>query len=215
MRSDSSRAWSRASPGLAQHVDQTEVMGPGGVDRVAGEHQLHGHVERAASGAAGTDRRPPPPGDRFTSGTPNRAVVEATMRSQARMISVPPARAGPSTAAMMGLVRSRRVIPRIRPARCAGRRPAGVDLLEVGPGREHRRHAGEDADPEGVVSFELVDGVLDAVGHVSVDGVASLGPVDGDDGPVSFGGVLDGRSSPTYFGWRRAAPSMRMVSPFM
>ena len=44
---------------------------------------------------------------RLTSGMPNTAVSEATTRSHARTISVPPARAGPSTAAMIGLVRSR------------------------------------------------------------------------------------------------------------
>ena len=42
---------------------------------------------------------------------PNTAVREATTRSQASTISVPPARAGPSTAAMIGLVRSRCTSP--------------------------------------------------------------------------------------------------------
>ena len=47
-----------------------------------------------------------------------------------------------------------------------GGQPPGVDLLEVGAGAEHRRHAGEDAHPQGVVSFEAVDGLLDAGGDV-------------------------------------------------
>ena len=93
--------------------------------------------------------------DRFTSGMPNVAVVDATTRSQASTISVPPARAGPSTAAITGLVRSRWTKP-ANPPRFVDRRArvAGVDLLEVGAGAEHRRLPGEDADPDRVVGLE-------------------------------------------------------------
>ena len=57
----------------------------------------------------GRRNRPPAPATRlrFTSGMPKTAVSEATTRSQASTISVPPASAGPSTAAITGLVRSR------------------------------------------------------------------------------------------------------------
>ncbi len=48
---------------------------------------------------------------RFTSGIPKVADPDATTRSQARTISVPPARAGPSTAARIGFTRSRVTIP--------------------------------------------------------------------------------------------------------
>ncbi len=61
-------------------------------------------------GRARGRRNSPPPAatrERFTSGKPKRAVVEATMRSAARASSQPPARAGPSAATITGLVRSR------------------------------------------------------------------------------------------------------------
>ena len=67
----------------------------------------------AGGRARGRRNRPPAAAtsERLTSGTPNRAAVEATTRSQASTISVPPARAGPSTAAIIGLVRARRAMP--------------------------------------------------------------------------------------------------------
>src|SRR2546421_7139403 len=57
----------------------------------------------------GRRNSPPAPAtsDRLTSGNPKAALVEATMRSQERAISHPPASAGPSTAAMIGLRRWR------------------------------------------------------------------------------------------------------------
>ena len=116
---------------------------------------------------------------------PNLAFVEATIRSHDRTISHPPARAAPSTAAMIGLVRSRLAMPAKPPlgvCRLAGL--AGGDRLEVGAGGEDRALAGENADPDLVVGLELVDGRLDALGDVAVDRVAGLGPVDGDEGDV-------------------------------
>ena len=55
----SSRAW----PGLDEPVDEPEVVGPGGVDRVAREGELHGDVERdlaaeAEQAAGAGDERP-------------------------------------------------------------------------------------------------------------------------------------------------------------
>ena len=72
---------------------------------------------------------------------------------------------------------------------------AGVDRLEVGAGAEDvallGAGAGEDADPDLVVLLELVDGRLDALGDVAVDGVAGLGAVDRDDGDVALEFVVD------------------------
>ena len=48
---------------------------------------------------------------RLTSGMPNRAPLEATIRSQDKAISKPPATAKPSTAAMSGLRAARSVMP--------------------------------------------------------------------------------------------------------
>jgi len=61
----------------------------------------------------GSLNSPPPAATRLrsTSGTPNTAVSDATTMSQANTISVPPASAGPSTAAITGLVRSRATNP--------------------------------------------------------------------------------------------------------
>ena len=63
--------------------------------------------------ALGRRKRPPAfaTSDRFTSGRPNLATLLATTRSQESTISVPPATAGPSTAAIRGLVRVRRTRP--------------------------------------------------------------------------------------------------------
>ncbi len=79
----------------------------------------------------GRRKRPPAPATRlrFTSGMPKVAVREATTRSHDSTISVPPASAGPSTAAMMGLVRSRVVMPP-KPPR-AVESAAGLTLISL------------------------------------------------------------------------------------
>ena len=61
---------------------------------------------------------------------PKVAVVEATTRSLASTISVPPARAGPSTAAMMGLARSRCTKP-ANPPLAVARPPAFPELISL------------------------------------------------------------------------------------
>src|SRR5919206_974591 len=62
--------------------------------------------------------------ERLTSGTPRRAPRTATMRSQARAISKPPARANPSIAAISGLRAARRVMPANPRSPTYGRSPA-------------------------------------------------------------------------------------------
>ena len=47
------------------------------------------------------------------------------------------------------------------------------------------------------VVLELVDGGLDALGDVGVDGVAGLGAVDGDHGHVATEFVVDGHGGGT------------------
>ncbi len=137
---------------------------------------------------------------RFTSGTPKTAVRDATTRSQASTISVPPASAGPSTAAMMGFVRV--ALHEAREAAALGHHAARIDahLLQVGAGAEDVAlagpGAGEDPDPRLVVGLELVDGLLEALRDRGVDGVARVGTVDGDDGDVAFFAVLDHGAAP-------------------
>src|SRR5436309_3283222 len=72
----------------------------------------------------GSRKTPPAPAtnDRLTSGRPNAAVRDATTRSQASVISHPPASAGPSTAAITGLVRTLRANP-ANPPRAVERPP--------------------------------------------------------------------------------------------
>ena len=126
---------------------------------------------------------PPAPAtsERFTSGMPNVALREATTRSHASTTSVPPASAGPSTAAMSGFVRSRWVRP-AKPPRLVmiPLGPSGLERLEVGAGAEHGGNAGDDRDPHVGVGLEGVDRFLDAARGLRVDRVARLGPIDGD-----------------------------------
>ncbi len=61
---------------------------------------------------------------------PKVAVVEATTRSHDSTISVPPASAGPSTAAMIGFVRSRWTMP-AKPPFLVARAPALPELISL------------------------------------------------------------------------------------
>src|SRR5439155_1240650 len=58
--------------------------------------------------------------------------------------------------------------------------PSRSDDLEVGARGEHRPLAGHDAGPDVGILLEPIDAGLHALGHLTVDGVASLGPVDGE-----------------------------------
>ena len=83
-------------------VDQTELECPASVNGITGQ----GHLEHdrgrdplgKADGATAATISP-----RLTSGIPNLALSTATTKSQASMVSHPPARAEPLTAAMIGL----------------------------------------------------------------------------------------------------------------
>ena len=99
---------------------------------------------------------------------------------------MPPAIAGPSTAAISGLV-SRK--PLSSPLMTDGSNPAlklssGEPLgrrLEVHAGAEVAAGAGEDADPDRVVAVDPVPGLLHDRHHLAGEGVAGLGPVHRDD----------------------------------
>ncbi len=76
---------------------------------------------------------------------PNTAVSDATTRSHDNTISNPPASAGPLTAAMIGLGKSRVHQPREAAfAACDVVRLARRDDLEIGAGREHLAAPGHD-----------------------------------------------------------------------
>src|SRR5690606_5037770 len=74
------------------------------------------------------------------------------------------------------------------------------DLLEVGARGEHRPGPGEHEDPHGLVGLSPVERLLHARGDGTVDGVAGLGSVDGQQGDVALHLVVDhGRHpSPRY-----------------
>src|SRR2546421_12098019 len=93
----------------------------------------------------GRRNSPPAPAtsDRLTSGNPKAALVEATMRSQERAISHPPASAGPSTAAMIGLRRWRGAVAAKPPFLGAGP-PAWAEGVGLGAGP-----ADKDGPPRG------------------------------------------------------------------
>ena len=91
-------------------------------------------ISMAILGGRARGRRNSPPAaaasDRLTSGSPKAAALEATMRSQERAISQPPARAGPSTAAMMGFSRSRVAMP-ANPPRAVCRAAAWPEAMAL------------------------------------------------------------------------------------
>ena len=95
---------------LGEPVHQTQLASARRREVVAGQRDLHGRVVRDPCGSR---NRPPAPATRprLTSGRPNLASSEATIRSQASASSQPPARAYPSMAAMIGLVGGRSVMP--------------------------------------------------------------------------------------------------------
>ena len=95
------------------------------------------------------------------------------------MSSNPPARAQPSTAAIIGFRGGVWVIPH-SPRPCEGGRLAPQERLEVHPGREYPARAGEDADPKLGVRVELVHCVPESGGHAEVECVLRLRAVDRD-----------------------------------
>ena len=82
---------------------------------------------------------------------PKVAVVEATTRSQDKTISVPPASAGPSTAAMMGLVRSRSTMP-AKPPRAVANPAALPALISL------RSAPAQNAGPAPVITMQRAAG---------------------------------------------------------
>ena len=121
---------------------------------------------------------------RVTSGRPKRAEVEATTTSQAIAISQPPASAAPLTAAIIGFARSPRtspakpygstsVIPAISPAAIAFRSAPAEKATSPLPVTTPTHSSG--------VGLELGDQPVHRAGHLRVDRVALLGPVEGEE----------------------------------
>src|SRR5204863_6972255 len=115
---------------------------------------------------------------RLTSGVPKRASRAATIRSQARAISNPPATAQPSTAAISGLRGGAWTMP-------AKPRPATY-------GRSPATNAFRSIPAQRVVAVQPLERRGDALRHREVDRVARLRPVDRDDQDAAVGLGADG-----------------------
>ena len=93
----------------------TPLIMPNSSARAAGTGSPVMIISRAMARPMARGRRNKPPAaatrERFTSGRPNTVSCAATMRSQARAISQPPATAVPGMAAISGFSRSRLTIP--------------------------------------------------------------------------------------------------------
>jgi hypothetical protein len=63
----------------------------------------------------------------------------------------------------------------------AARRHVVATGSQITPCAEDVGAAGEDAGPQVLIVVELVEGIVEGVGHRPVDGVALLGPLHGDD----------------------------------
>ena len=151
--------------------------------------------------------------DRFTSGMPKVAVVEATTRSHDSTISVPPASAGPSTAAMIGLVRSRWTMP-AKPPRWVASPPALPALISLRSAPAQNTGGSPVRIPTQmrVVGLDLVDGLLDALGDGAVHRVAGLRAVDLDDRERSTLLEVDGHGRhPTRRATRRIPSAKRLL----
>jgi len=68
--------------------------------------------------------------------------------------------------------------------------------LEIGAGAERATGTGEDGDGQAVVVVEPAEGQRQLLGVLAVDGVAPLGPVDGDDDDRAVGLDADGHGPP-------------------
>ena len=110
---------------------------------------------------------------------PSLAPSAATIRSQARAISSPPATAKPSIAAISGFAARLLDDAREAPAPCPWTL-ARRERLQIHAGAEALALAGDHADAEPLVAVELVERGGHRLCHRQVDGVARVGAVQGD-----------------------------------
>ncbi len=173
--------------------------------------------------------------DQRTSEMPNLADSPATRISVAPSSSVPPAMAVPSTASddrHAGTPRAQQRLP--RQVGIGGQAALHVDLvdrgvalvpaghlLEVGARAEVAAGAGEDQAADVVVRVGLDARVVEAHEHLAVDGVLTLGTVEGDDqrvtvafGEHSWHRRRLGRNENAFYFWTARRPEVgRTVAP--
>ena len=115
-------SWSRGASALTMPSAWARSAGIGSPVRI---------ISSATAWGSARGRRYRPPADairpRLTSGSPKRDSGTATRRSQARASSQPPARAGPLTAAIQGLVRGAVTKPANPPRSVRSRWPLPLD----------------------------------------------------------------------------------------
>ena len=189
--SPSARAAARARPGSTSSLTSPKWAARSALN---GSPVSASCIATLRGSARGRRNRPPADAmrERLTSGIPNVAAVDATTRSHANTISVPPAKAGPSTAAMTGLTRSRRVKPAKPPRSVENVRPSPRSMaLRSAPGAEDRAGPGQDTDRRLGVGLQPIDRCLETVGNGSVDRIARVRPVDRDDRHTSRQPIRD------------------------
>ena len=167
---------------LAQPVDEAVVVGQLGADRVAGERQLHGDVERDLAGqaeqAAGAgDERPLDLGDaeRGGGGGDDQVAGQHDLGAAGQRRAVD---GGDDRLGALAPARCRRS----RPARSGGE-PALPALISLRSAPAQNTGGSPVRMPTQMLSSASIwsIAVLDALGDGAVDGVAGLGAVDLDD----------------------------------
>ena len=173
------RAPPRRLARLGQPVDQPELVRALGVDRIAGQRQLHRdvagqHAREPQQRAAGGDQRALDLGD------PERAR-RARRRSgrTASAISSPPATAKPSIAAISGLSAARWVMPAKPRSPTYGRSPA-TNAFRSMPAQKPLPAPVSTPTRQPGVGVELVERRGDPCGDGGVDRVALVGAVERD-----------------------------------
>ena len=120
----------------------------------------HVHRDRLADGAARAAACRPAPGmiPSPVSGWPNRAVSDATIRSQAIASSQPPPRRNPETAATSGVPELANRVPALDPPLVVevDRRRLG-ELSDIRAGREGALRPGEHDAANAVVAIQLLE----------------------------------------------------------
>ena len=166
-------------PRFAEQVDQTELVGAPGVERAAGQDELAGDVggERPrASEQAGAGRNHADAHLREAEARLGRGDHHVARQHDLE----PTAECEPLDCG------DERLAPRPPddPVLAAALRHIVAPAGEVTAGAEHLARAGQDARPEIQVIVQVVEGLVELVGHDAVDGVALLGPIERDDEDV-------------------------------
>ena len=216
MRAARSRALSMRFARLAEDVDQAEVVGAG-----ASIGSPVSAISMATLNGSFRGNRNSPPAAatrlRLTSGTPKRGGRGRHDEVARQGDLGPPGQGRPVNGGHDRFGALRRVMPP-KPPRGVDRdamRPALISLRSAPAQNTGGTPVRIPTHRESSASRRSTASSM-PLATSAVHGVAGVRAVDGDEGPVALGRVLDGRHGGSgYLGCRRVAPSRRMVSPFM